>query len=524
MKRKAYLTSTSLAVVLLLFLGGILVRAERDRVTNQDIVRVSRTLSASQPQRLLTLWEAWDVVMDYAGQLEDDPKISTLGSADSYSDALSTAGMDGKRRIWQAVLTSRNSEQWITIADGEVIKVIERPTGGPRPFPDKPVLDSPEALRIAQKSRIGFSPGVGEGWGYHFAVEIDLESYQPVLKVIGSFNGKAAFVSLDTKNAAVLQAKAQAVEGGGILFSGDSGITWEPTNVKSTFVADLAIDPTQPMYAYAAVSRDDRIRLLASEDGKDWTEVGALPEVAGDWPYCLSIVGHDTNSRRILVGERSGVWASTDGNSWQLVPGLPHDAAGWMASARSDDRYKVFVSVSQGNHRGLYTSTDLLNWHKISDTSYRLSVSYDSRQVIAIDDSGSSRSLLLAVDEQVAIDLPRGTVRAAGDFNENFVVYGFLDGRVGTVSASHSQDAAWSLSVDAGSLAASPSFPDSQTLLAGVFRGGIYRSQDAGHNWTKVLPDPNSLVIGSNEIGPISFLSPHNVIAVNGGYLTWVSF
>jgi hypothetical protein len=524
MRQKLLLGGIGLAIVFLLFLGVILVRADRDRIANQDIVRVNSTLSPSQPQKPLTLLEAWDAAMDYASQFEDSPRIATLGSADSYSDALSSPGMDGKRRIWQVILTSPNSEQWITIGDGKITDVIERPPTGLRPFGDRPLLDSPEALAMSQELRAGFSPGVGEGWGYHFAIEIDQDTFQPVFKVIGSLDNKAAFISLNPANGDLLQAKAQSLAGGGILFSSDSGITWEPTSVNHTFVADLAIDPVQQMRAYAAVSKNGRIRLYATDRGKDWNEIGVLPEIAGDWPYCLSIVGKDISSRRILVGEHSGLWESADGQSWKLVSGLPGGAAGQMASAHSGDRYRVFVSISQGDHKGLYASTDLSNWSKISDTPYRLSESYDSRQVIATDDRGLSTSMLLGVDEQVSIDLPGGTIRAAGDFTKNFVVYGVREGKVGTVSASRSQDVTWRLGIDAGSLAAPPDFPDSQILLAGVFRGGIYRSQDGGQNWKEVLTDPNNIVMGSNEIGPIKFLSPQNVVAVNGGYLTWVDF
>ena len=82
----------------------------------------------------------------------------------------------------------------------------------------------------------------------------------------------------------------------------------------------------------------------------------------------------------------------------------------------------------------------------------------------------------------------------------------------------------WTLDVPVASLAAAPDFPASHLVVAGGFRSGIYRSNDAGQTWEQVLVDPSSVVQGSGEVFDVAFLSSDTLIAVNGGELIWRDF
>jgi photosystem II stability/assembly factor-like uncharacterized protein len=125
----------------------------------------------------------------------------------------------------------------------------------------------------------------------------------------------------------------------GIFKSGDGGATWK--NVlyvdEKTGAAELSMDPTNPRILYAAM----------------W-EHGRLP-----WQV-------------ISGGPGSGLYKSTDGgDTWQrMTEGLP-EKMGKMAIAVSpsnpDRVWALIESESEGNERGLYTSTDAgKSWSRVT--------------------------------------------------------------------------------------------------------------------------------------------------------------
>lgn len=519
MKRRSLLFIAALLLAILPIGGLWLVSASRLEVADRFVARLRSTQSASQPAKPLTLLRVWDVLEDYAAQSDEQPGIASLSSVASVDEPASS-GEDGARRKWQAVLVSSRSELWVTVSDGAITEVEEGPvTGGNAPIDGKPQLDSPEALAMARKLRPDLSPEAGKGSGWRYVVEQSPSG--PVLRVVGSWQGRSAFVELDAASGELRQAKREVLAGGGILYSDDAGLTWQAGDLAGLFIGDVVADPWQEGGAYATASKGDQIVLYNTQDGgQHWSEVGTLPDAGTDWPFCLGVAGKDSATKALLVGSSSGLWSSSDGRTWRPAPGFPEGAARWLAVARSGREYRVVVSILRGDGGELYGSRDLSSWERIAEVPYRLSESYDHTLVVASDDLGS-QPLLLSSSSQRPVQLPSGVLRAAGDFEGPFVIFVWPEGRVGRVSAG--EDVAWTLDALFGSMAAAPDFPTSNTIVAGGFRSGIYRSTDGGQSWKRVLADPSSVVPGTNEV-QVRFLSPRNVVAINGGVLAWADF
>jgi len=58
-------------------------------------------------------------------------------------------------------------------------------------------------------------------------------------------------------------------------------------------------------------------------------------------------------------------------------------------------------------------------------------------------------------------------------------------------------------------------------VLVSGFRTGLFRSADAGRTWRQVVPDVSAILPGSNEVGSLTFLGPHAVVAAQGAFQTW---
>jgi hypothetical protein len=222
------------------------------------------------------------------------------------------------------------------------------------------------------------------------------------------------------------------------------------------------------------------------------------------------------------VGTWSGLWSSADGREWSLVPGLPDGPKQWLAAVQAETGYRLFVSVTAGDHRGLYAGTDLVDWEKLADIPYRLSESFDRSTVLATNEQRADQALVLSIDGQSHTEMTGPVLRAAGDFTGSGPMT-LCSPPLGVGRRFH-QVEEWTLSVAVGSLAVAPDFPASQLVVAGGFRTGIYRSTDAGRTWEQVLANPSAIVPGNGEISGLEFVSATTVIAVNGGRSTWKDF
>ncbi|MDY6877750.1 MAG: hypothetical protein SWK90_16330, partial [Chloroflexota bacterium] len=330
-------------------------------------------------------------------------------------------------------------------------------------------------------------------------------------------------VSLDATTGAVLAARSLAFGSGGILYSSDTGQTWHASDLTGRMVNAIAADPMMEDQAYATTTQDGQIAIYQTRDGgKTWTLNSTLPDAAGDWPYSSCAVADPSQTTLLFVGTASGLWGSAEGREWSLVSGLPEGPKQWLAAAQSEAGYRLFVSITAGEHRGLYVSTDLSSWVRLADGTYRLSESFDRQTVLATDEQRAGQALLLSIDGEADTKVPEPVLHAAGDFKGSAPT--ILHSPSSGVGRWFRQVEKWTLTTPVASLAAARDFPTSQVTIAGGFRTGIYRTTDAGQTWHQVLANPSRILRGSGEIVGIAFLSPTTVIAINGGELTWRDF
>ncbi len=132
----------------------------------------------------------------------------------------------------------------------------------------------------------------------------------------------------------------------GVYRSTDGGETWEQTLEISehTGIAEIAIDPSNPMILYASAHQRRR---------REWTYIGGGPE--------------------------SGIYKSTDGGeTWKEInKGLPEGKMGRIGIAVSpvNPDYVFAIVEARGDKAGFYRSTNGgENWNKMSD--YKTSGNY----------------------------------------------------------------------------------------------------------------------------------------------------
>jgi len=527
------LVMTMIALIVFLAMAGRAF-ALAQRKAEGNLAREPR-LSQSQKARPVTLLQAWEMLNAHAQKWQSGAKVVWLVSVDHPDDSPS-AGQDGRRRAWQAVILSDsvpNTELWVTLVDGliaEESKVEDSAFDGNTPsavseaasLPGR-LIDSPQALKHALTARPELGPDNGKGRGFHFTLESSPPSGAPVITVRGVYNDMPAIVSLDAATGALVAARSLGFGSGGILYSYDLGKTWHASNLTGRMVNAIIADPLAENQAYAVTTQDERITVYQTQDGgHSWAFVGSLPEAAGDWPFDLEAAVEPSGSVRLLVGTASGLWSSTNGRDWSILAGLPDGPKQWLAAIHAPTSRRVLVSITAGANRGLYASTNLVDWRELTKDVLRLSKSFDRRTVLATNEQSASPAFLLSVDGETKIEGIGPVLRAVGDFTDpNSTV---LQSPLSGTGLWSGQTSMWTLDVPVASLAVAPDFPASRVVVAGGFRSGIYRSNDAGRTWERVLADPSSVVQGNGEVFDVAFLSSDTLIAINGGEMIWRDF
>lgn len=143
----------------------------------------------------------------------------------------------------------------------------------------------------------------------------------------------------------------------------------------------------------------------------------------------------------------------------------PEGPKQWLAAVRSEKGYRIFVSITAGEHQGLYASSDLLTWKKLADGVYRLSESFDRKWVLATDEQRAGPALLLSIAGEAVIEMPEPVLHAAGDFTGLAPM--ILHSPLSEVNRWFRQEAKRTLAMPAVSLAAAPDFPTSRVAIAG---------------------------------------------------------
>lgn len=193
-----------------------------------------------------------------------------------------------------------------------------------------------------------------------------------------------------------------AIEGHGIYKSPDGGKTWAHVWKQDGQIGTIAIDPTNPDIAFAAVlghpfgPNPERGIYRTKDGGKTWVAVlqkmdnASGADVAIDPSHPSTVFATLWHPRRTpwsmdTAGPNSGLYVSHDGgDSWQRITGHGLPAGEWGKSgvgvARTDSRRVYAVIEAQEELGGIYRSDDGgENWthvnadHRLKQKAYYFS-------------------------------------------------------------------------------------------------------------------------------------------------------
>jgi photosystem II stability/assembly factor-like uncharacterized protein len=282
---------------------------------------------ASATPESISLHEAWDLVWEEARRWRQHPSLLELSSTGQYEPFTAQAGIDGRRRGWQAVFSAKDASLLVQVFDGAVIRAAEMagpPADSAFSIIEKPQIDSTEAVPavIAAKQGFGGSPSKTRG------ILISLvpgDDDTTVILIAGQYQGRDAVIRMDGATGEIIDSKV-LVPGsiGGILYSPDAGNTWQASDLTGRMVTAVKRAPGTSGCGFAAVAGATHIEIFQiSDGGKSWQFVSQLPALATEWPFDLDAATIGDNDV-ILVGTRTGLWFSEDdGATWQQAIGLP---------------------------------------------------------------------------------------------------------------------------------------------------------------------------------------------------------
>jgi len=181
---------------LALYTSSSIAQPQQPPIDNYRVL-IEKPYALESEAKPITLHEAWDVTLTYAREWGEDAALIYLVSADvDDPDAGEVGqghqrqlGQDGRRRTWQAALTSSRlgKQLFLQITDSVIIEAIEDGIHDPGipTIAEKPAMDSAEAIAQARTAEPGFGTSVGRGQGYHFILQTD-DNGKVTLTVVGS--------------------------------------------------------------------------------------------------------------------------------------------------------------------------------------------------------------------------------------------------------------------------------------------------------------------------------------------------
>ncbi len=480
-------------------------------------------LTAQSPKtpRPLTLKEAYQLLQAHVRKLPEEAVITALQSVDVPGDT-ADAGQDGRRRGWLGTLRIPEAQIIVRVVDGSLVDSVTQLLSIASPALPAPLVDSPEALHRVRSTDPNFGPAEdAKGRGFHFLLSAD-ESGSARIEVVGAIGTRRSKVLVDAQSGRILATQSYTWgKEGGILYSADGGRTWHTSTLRGRMVKAIATDPLDDHVGYAVAPDTAGILLFRTQDsGRSWEEWGHLPLDAGDWPFDIVVIRNGEGHRTWFLGTWTGVWQSPDGRSWTHMASGPTGPIQWLARLKSGSGDRVLASMTAGPNRGLYI-WDGRQWRWAARGRYRLSPSSDESSVLALNEESPRQALLISIGAELPMHVPAPILDAAGNFQqENRWLVRSPMGGVGLYQKDKGT-IKWTLPGPIASLSLSPAFPTDGVVLAGGFRSGIFRSTDGGQHWEQVLAQPSTVIPGSDEIYEIVFLSPTNVLAIQGGRTTW---
>ncbi|MEM7573469.1 MAG: hypothetical protein AAF433_11235 [Bacteroidota bacterium] len=168
--------------------------------------------------------------------------------------------------------------------------------------------------------------------------------------------------------------------GGGIFRSLDGGDSWEMMGLEATrTIHRIHIDPTDPMRIYVGAQgsqwgpHPERGVYRTTDGGKNWDKILYVDEGTG----IADLVMDPTNPMKLIAatwtfdrepwffhsgGEGSGIWHSHDGgDNWVRVTeeeGLPQGPLGRIGLAIAPSKPEIVYALVEAEKNGLYKSTN----------------------------------------------------------------------------------------------------------------------------------------------------------------------
>lgn len=473
--------------------------------------------------RAVTMNEAWRIAAQAASSWSPRSQIAQIESIEGAGPG-GDDGTTGAKVAWRAALIAPDkpgSELIVTVVNGMAVSgVVVRANGDLRAIAAVPVLDSSGALQLARAAQPELSPASDKRSGYAFATRVASDG-RPVVTVLGSYRGLPASVEFDARSGQLIGSSARVWARGGVLYSGDGGATWRASNLVDGQVVAVSPVPGQAGRAFALKPTIGDVELWETVNGGQfWLSRGTMPLAAGTWAYGLTIV--TSKALTLIAGAPSGLWVSANGGSWTRPASFPSGPPQWLSTFQTPGVQTAVVTVSAGQHQGVYASEDLASWRKVLTGVYRLSSTTGNRAVIALADSGSPTAYLVADGAPAPLSLTvPNALRAGGSFAKGGTA---VIASPQAVLISVDGGSTWKIALQIGStdLAVSPDVDRDGVILVAGLRNGIFRSADRGQHWQHVLEHPEAIISGSGLITSMTFLSLTDVVAVNGGVGQWM--